>query len=368
MSRARSLAALLVLAVAGVLVTVSGPLRLGAQSQDPRPAVAGGRLPIQGEGGIAASEQDFTGELVPVLERDSILALEQPPIVAAVDLERTEPIVGVVVGAVARAYPLRVLAAHEVVNDTLGGVPIVVTYCPLCATAVAYNRRVHGQARQFGVSGYLLNSSLVMFDRETETLWSQVTGAAVAGNDEGATLARIPAVKTDLASWLVAYPGAGIVDIEALGGDARYPRTRFAQYAGSTTAGLVPLAVRADLPEKALVAGVRVGHEARAYPFAGEQAFVVNDRLGTTNLILWVDGATASATAFLRSADQVFDFAETGAGRAELVDRLTGERWRALDGRSLDGGVDLSTVEVTVVYWFGWAAFFPATTVWSAAS
>ncbi len=129
--------------------------------------------------------------------RDRIPAIDRPQAVslaeAAKGLGPTEPVVGLVINGEARAYPLRVLIWHEIANDELGGVPVAVTYCPLCNTAVVFDRRLDDQVHDFGTTGRLRNSDLIMYDRQTETWWQQFVGQAIIGTLTGSELRMIPA-------------------------------------------------------------------------------------------------------------------------------------------------------------------------------
>ena len=326
MNRYVSFISIIVLALAGVgFISVGGPA--DSIEGGPRP-IAGGRLPIQGEGGIAAAAEDFTGELVPVLERDTIPALDFPPFTPIEQvrghLDDDDLVLGVVVEGDARAYPLRVMAAHEVVNDEIGGKPVVVTFCPLCFTGVAYDRRVDGDTRSFGVSGFLLNSSLVMFDRERETLWSQVTGTALNGQEKGATLSRVAALQTEFSTWIDLHPDTLVLDVPALGGDDRYPAGRFESYFSSSAAGLIPLTVRDDLPQKALVAGVLVEGMPIAFEIDPDRQRVEVAEIAGERIVVWIDGPASTATGFRSPGDDPMTFVETSAGQFDLVAPASG--------------------------------------------
>ena len=133
--------------------------------------------------------------------KDGIPSIDAPkfvPVGEADDLGPTEPVIGLVVNGDARAYPLGILIWHEIVNDTVGGVPVVVTYCPLCNSAVVFDRRVAGKATEFGTTGKLRNSDLVMYDRDTESWWQQFLGEAIVGARTGTRLKILPA---RLESW-----------------------------------------------------------------------------------------------------------------------------------------------------------------------
>ncbi len=130
------------------------------------------------------------------LPKDGIPSIDRPefkPVAEADHLEATEPVIGLVVNGDARAYPLAILIWHEIVNDTVGGVPVSITYCPLCNSAVVFDRRVAGEATEFGATGKLRNSDLVMYDRVTESWWQQFLGEAIVGERTGTLLKALPA-------------------------------------------------------------------------------------------------------------------------------------------------------------------------------
>ncbi len=126
--------------------------------------------------------------------KDGIPSIDDPDFepVADVDLPAREPVIGFAVGDDIRAYPLRVLMWHEIVNDVVGGVPVAVTFCPLCNAAVVFDRRVDGATLEFGTTGKLRNSDLVMYDRQTESWWQQFLGEAIVGSMTGKRLEFLP--------------------------------------------------------------------------------------------------------------------------------------------------------------------------------
>lgn len=133
--------------------------------------------------------------------RDGIPAIDAPsfvPVAAEAELDPREPVIALAIGGEMRAYPLRILTWHEIVNDTVGGVPVAVTYCPLCNAAIVFDRRVGERRLDFGTTGKLRRSDLVMYDRQTESWWQQFSGEAIAGELAGAMLTMLPA---RLESW-----------------------------------------------------------------------------------------------------------------------------------------------------------------------
>jgi len=128
--------------------------------------------------------------------KDGIPAIDNPrfkPVSEIDNLAGIEPVIGLEIGNEARAYPLRILIWHEIVNDNVGGVPVVITYCPLCNSAVVFDRRVGDKVLDFGTTGKLRKSDLVMYDRQTESWWQQFTGEAIVGDLLGADLNLVPA-------------------------------------------------------------------------------------------------------------------------------------------------------------------------------
>jgi hypothetical protein len=141
--------------------------------------------------------------------KDGIPSIDDPKFVAVGEssgVGETEPVISLDIAGDRRAYPLQVLIWHEIVNDTVGGVPVAVTYCPLCNSSVVFERRVDGRALEFGVTGNLRNSDLVMYDRQTESWWQQFTGEAIVGEMAGQTLRMRPSRVEPLASFRARAP------------------------------------------------------------------------------------------------------------------------------------------------------------------
>ncbi|WP_373050676.1 DUF3179 domain-containing protein [Thalassovita aquimarina] len=149
--------------------------------------------------------------------KDGIPAIHGPAMVAQTDeagLDPREPVITVALdGQPARAYPLRYLLWHEIVNDRIGDLPVAVTYCPLCNSALVFDRRVQGRELSFGVTGKLRNSDMVMYDRETESWWQQALGVGIVGHFNGARLTQLPVWMESWASFRASHPG-GMVMVE----------------------------------------------------------------------------------------------------------------------------------------------------------
>lgn len=199
-------------------------------------------------------QTDFTKSSVDFAEiisggppRDGIPSIDDPIFVGASeveDIDDREPVILFPLEGESRAYPLRVLTWHEIVNDTVDGVPVAVTYCPLCNAAIVFDRRVGGRTLEFGTSGKLRNSDLVMYDRQTQSWWQQFSGEAIVGEMTGTKLALLPSRIVSFASFRAEHPdGDVLVPNDASLRD--YGRNPYVSY---DTAG-APFLYRGDLPD-----------------------------------------------------------------------------------------------------------------------
>ncbi len=180
--------------------------------------------------------------------RDGIPSIDQPKFihVSASDLPGNEPVIGLEVNGVARAYPLRVLTWHEIANDEIGGVPVIVTYCPLCNAAIVYDRRIKGAlgAPTFGTTGLLRHSDMVMYDRFSDTWWQQFSGKGIAGKYNGVQLKRLPSRLESFDNFKKRFPDAQVL----VPNDPRmrpYGRNPYAGYDSAKK----PFLYRGDLPK-----------------------------------------------------------------------------------------------------------------------
>ena len=203
---------------------------------------------------------DFSNASVPLDEimsggppRDGIPPIDDPKFVAVgavTNLADSEPVIGVTLGGVAKAYPLRILIWHEIVNDSVGGVPVTVTFCPLCNAAMVFDRRVDARVLDFGTTGMLRNSDLVMWDRQTESWWQQFLGEAIVGELNGTVLKVLPSRLESWAKFRGRAPD-GLVLVPNDPGMRAYGRNPYAGYDssvrpflydGETPDGIAPLA------------------------------------------------------------------------------------------------------------------------------
>ena len=232
--------------------------------------------------------------------RDGIAPLDEPKFItlqeAADWLAPLEPVVVLEINGDSRAYPLQILTWHEIVNDEVGGVPVAVTFCPLCNSAIAFERTLDGLVYDFGTTGKLRNSDLVMWDRQTQSWWQQLTGEAIVGVLSGNRLGFLPA---SITSWQDFQ--AGNPDGKVLSSDTGYSRNYGVNpYAGYDRADLPPFLFRGDLDGRLLpkerVAAVTVAGTDIAFPFSvlADQR-VVNYHVNGVDLAVFFEPETQSA-------------------------------------------------------------------------
>jgi hypothetical protein len=199
--------------------------------------------------------------------RDGIPPIDNPrfiPAGQAIGLDAREPVLSIIISGDARAYPLRVLIWHEIVNDIVGGVPVAVTYCPLCNTALVFDRRLGGRVLDFGTTGKLRHSDLVMYDRQTESWWQQYGGVAILGTLAGARLTEVPARLEGLDAFRSRAPQGRVL----VPNDPRFRRYGTNPYAGYDEAPRPFLFDGEPPPEgvEPMMRVVAVGNEAWALP------------------------------------------------------------------------------------------------------
>ncbi len=335
-------------------------------------------------------ETDFRFHTVPYREirsggvgRDGIPPIDDPTFVSVADagawLADVEPVIALELNGEAKAYPLQVLLWHEIANDELGGVPVTVTYCPLCNSAVVFERTLDGTVYDFGVSGNLRNSDLVMWDRQTQSWWQQLTGEAIAGELAGAQLRFVPAQIVSWAAFAREFPNGSVLDRPGRGrpyGDNPYPFYDDL----SSYPFLFDGVADSRLPAKERVAAVEINGEAVAFPYprlAEERA--VHAVVGGEEIVVFFEFGTASALG-RRSIPDAADVGATGVFHPVLngerltfvfdgniiADHGTGSTWNVL-GRAVAGplaGKQLERVNAQDHLWFAWAAFKPNTSVY----
>ena len=295
-------------------------------------------------------------------------------------LRPKEPVILFERNDMARAYPLQILIWHEIVNDTVAGAPVAITFCPLCHTAIAFDRRAAGRVLDFGTTGRLRFSDLVMYDRQTESWWQQATGEAIVGALTDARLTPLPAQIISWATFKHAFPEGRVISRHT-GCSRSYGSN---PYTGYDNIDASPFLYRGPTDRRlrpmVRVVTVSIGGEDAAYPMnALARLRAVDDTVGGTAVAVFFEPGVTSAldqpvipasrdigtaAVFERRVDgRTLVFAWTG-GRIE--DRQSGSAWNIL-GTAVAGplkGTRLRPVVHDQQFWFSWAAFRPNTRIY----
>ena len=334
---------------------------------------------------------DFTSHSVPLSEimsggptKDGIPAIDRPEFitVAAANewVKPQEPVVFFERGGDTRAYPLQILIWHEIANDTVGGVPVAITFCPLCHTAIAFDRRVDARVLDFGTTGRLRFSDLVMYDRQTESWWQQATGEAIVGELTGAHLTPLPAQIISWDTFTRAFPRGKVLS-RRTGYRRAYGQNPYAGYDNIDSSPFLYRGPRdARLRPMERVVTVSVGMDDAAYPFTVlQKVHVVNDTVGGRKIaVLFESGVTSaldqSSIAGSRDVGTAAVFDRTVNGRTMTFTRIGGRfadeqtrtAWSIL-GAAVAGpltGARLTPIVHGQPFWFAWAVFRPNTRVY----
>jgi hypothetical protein len=262
--------------------------------------------------------------------RDGIPAINQPRFItadAANFLDPGDRVLGVSLNGINRAYPIRILNYHEVVNDILGNTPVVITYCPLCGSGMAFSANISDTRLVFGVSGLLYNSDVLLYDTATESLWSQIKSVAVTGPMKGTKIDAIALAHTTWRDWRARHPHS-----QVLSSDTGFKRSyQIDPYPDYRRSGRLYFPVAAESRKyrwKSLVMGVEIDGHFKAYPFdeLKQSPEQFTDEFQGRELSVWYDHKNRTA---------------------RMVDS--------------DGG----PVPTAIMYWFAWFAFHPDTAIYS---
>ena len=265
--------------------------------------------------------------------RDGIPALSDPTLISAAQadyLGDDDRVVGITLKGQSRAYPIAILNWHEIVNDEIGAQRIAVTYCPLCGTAVVFDASIDGIATDFGVSGLLYNSDVLLYDRDTESLWSQIMGQSIAGVRVGKLLTALPISHTTWGDWRGKHPQTQVLSDDT-GYSREYQRNPYDGYEKSRA---TYFSVNNEAPDnfhpKEIVAGLGIDGVYKAYPF------IELDKNGRAHFEDSINGVTLS-------------FSWDSANRNVTITDIDGNPVPAIQG-----------------FWFAWFAFHPQTQVFKA--
>ncbi len=295
-------------------------------------------------------------------------------------LDDKEPVIGLEINGEARAYPLSILIWHEIANDEVGGVPVAVSFCPLCYSALVYDRRVSGVIPYFGVTGLLRNSDMVMYDNVTESFWQQFTGEAIVGDMVGQKLELIPTQIISFKQFKDAYPD-GKVSSEDTGYNRNYGQN---PYVGYDDIDQRPFLFQGDtddrLPPNEKVIAIKQGDIIKAYPYSITiEERVINDNVNGTPVVVFHGKGAVSALddgtiANSKEVGSTGVFSPVVDGKTltfeyddeYFIDNETGSKWditgKAVDGKYL--GKKLERIKHGDYFAFAWFAFRPDTEVY----
>jgi len=316
--------------------------------------------------------------------KDGIPAIVDPVILdvdaAAERIPDREPVIVVRVEDAVRAYPIRILMWHEIANDELGGVPIAVTFCPLCYSAVVFDRRVGDRTLTLKVSGMLRDSDMVMYDVQTETLWQQITGKALVGELVGTTLEQFPSQIASFEQFRDGRDGATVLG-RPEGVRRGYGANPYRGYDRKHTPPIRRFfrgkAESGGLPPKERVVAVPTGDGAKVYPRSTivDAGRVIHDHIGDRPIVVWCARGAVSALDERRIAESrevgTFGVFEARLDGTDLEFTWDEDRNRFVDqhggvwdptGRCVEGehaGAHLPRVRYAEHFAFAWFRFFP---------
>lgn len=298
--------------------------------------------------------------------KDGIPSIDNPkfaPVSESQFVPDTTFVIGLDINGEKRAYPLFIMVWHEIVNDIVGGVPVAVTYCPLCFTNQVFERVIDGKEVEFGTSGKLYNSNLVMYDRLTDSYWSQALGVAITGELTGYELKRIPFDVISWADWKTLHPDTLVLTTET-GHIRSYGVDPYGDYYTDPRI-LFPVEHEDDrMHPKELILGFHESDVYKAYKQDDvESAIVINDIFNNKPMML-VSLFSGDSRAFDRTVNDkvlTFDFVDN-----VIIDLESKSKWN-YDGVATSGsmeGIQLVRLPFNPGFWFQWVAFHPDTEVY----
>ena len=261
--------------------------------------------------------------------KDGIPAIDQPKFMTGSKshLKNNSRILGVFHNGIAKAYPISILNYHEIVNDFFHENPVVITYCPLCGSGIAFDAKINGKATTFGVSGLLYNSDVLLYDRQTESLWSQLMSKSISGQMVGEVLSMLHTENTTWKKWNEKHPNTLVLSFDT-GFDRDYDKNPYPNYESSTSVYFPVSDRNALFHPKEYVLGIEINGKYKAYPFSElekSKGGIVHETFQGQTIKIVYDAKHKSA--------EIFD----------------------------DGGKPLPSI---ANFWFAWYAFHPDTEVY----
>ncbi len=295
-------------------------------------------------------------------------------------LADVQPVIALAVGDEAKAYPLAILTRHEIANDEIAGIPVAVTFCPLCNAAIVFKREVDGEVLRFGVSGNLRNSDLIMWDNKTLSWWQQFTGQGIVGEHTDTQLEMIPAPLVAWKDFKAAYPAGTVLSSNGRG----YGQNPYVGYDSAPQPFLFLGTPDSRLLATERVLGYHKGDTAVAYPLPEiREAKIVKDTIDGLDVVIFYQAGQVSAL----DKSQIEDSKEVGSASmyipeidgqtltfrykdSQIFDNETNSEWNVF-GQAIAGelaGSQLNPVLSHMHFWFAWAAFRPDTVLYSSSS
>jgi hypothetical protein len=301
---------------------------------------------------------------------DGIPSIDAPKFVSIEDgnkfLTDSDKILGLNINGDIRAYPLQIMVWHEIVNDFVGEIPVAVTYCPLCFTNQVFDRTINHTVLDFGTSGKLYNSNLVMYDRTSKSLWSQALGEGIVGKYAGVKLDRIPFDVAYWKDWKKLYPESKVMSTDT-GSIRPYGADPYGDYYTNPEI-LFPISNKDDrFGPKEIIIGLENNGAYKAYKISDlEKLKVINDQTNNKSVTLF-----SLYPLMVRVFDPVLDgrtlIFEYESGNQIITDKQTKSQWN-IEGKSVAGqlkGMQLSRLPFDEGFWFEWVAFHPDTKIYS---
>lgn len=301
--------------------------------------------------------------------KDGIPALSDPEFIDAADATYLLPgdlVLGYKNGDDIRAYPHRILNWHEIVNDNIAGDKLAVNYCPLTGTGIAWDRVIDGNETTFGVSGLLYNTNLILYDRETDSYWSQIRQDAVHGEHMGTQAETVQLVETTWENWQLMYPQTKVVSTQT-GFSRDYSRIPYGDYSTNHDFFLFPFSPEDDrLPNKERVLGVIIENQAIVYRFNNfeeEVSLVQNTFRGHQILVAGSQSLGFMSAFIITEKFRNLDFTPSSSNpdKSVVMTDDEGNLWNVF-GQAISGprqGERLRAANAFVGFWFAWGAFYP---------
>lgn len=327
---------------------------------------------VEQSANITVMETDGVLHIIPLEDirrggppKDGIPSIDEPIFRNATDapfMDDADVVIGLRINGDARAYPLFILVWHEIVNDEVGGAPVAITYCPLCYTSQVFERILDGEVVEFGTTGELYQSNLLMYDRLTDTYWSQALGTAVKGPLSGSILDTVPLDLMEWEDWKNTYPDTVVLSTDT--GESRaYGVDPYSSYYTDPNIWFPVSHTDDRINSKEVIVGVNIGDTYKAYKQSDVEYSIINDDIDGTGVLLLAEyaGNTRVFDRALGNMTLTFIYNST-----ILTDVDTGSEWN-YEGLAVAGelaGEQLTRLSIWPGFWFEWVAFHPETLVY----